>query len=304
MKFKSDEFMRNIEIEKEKASLKQQSDALDAEKNKSIIKTKQYFDDEPVIVDIKQQQPNELKDILLEDNDESTKRKYIIFSVALIILFIITIIIIRVLSYSSNDEDKLFTQVEPIKQDKMINSEDNPNIKQLDINKIAQEEIPLPKTKEKIVKKEIVEEAKSDVFGMESFPKVQPKQEIIHAPIVEKIIPKKKIEKTPVIPKAKVIVKKEIKSLFPTTKIQPKKITKITGNYIQVGAFTTNPNKKLIYAIKKYKYPYIIHKMIVKGTSYKKVLIGPYSSEATIRDMKQKIKKDLKIKSPYTLRLK
>ena len=309
MKIKGDEFIKNLEIEKEKAQLQKKSEALDSEKNPSILKTPQYFDDEPVIIDIKQDHPQELKDILLDEDDEqSSKRKYIILSISLIILFILTIIIIRLISY--NNDDKLFTKPEPLKQDKIIQVEDSNNqydtliqknvqqtIQQkLDIKEITQKEVPLPKVETKKTKIKKIETTQTDVFGMESFPKAQPKS---------KVKPISKPQKKSIIVKSK---KNNIKKITKKTVVHKKSITpkikKVTGNYIQVGAFTKQPSNLLINNIKRLKYPYIIHKMKIKNIVYNKVLIGPYKSNKEILRVINKIKKDLKVPGAYTLRLK
>jgi DedD protein len=305
MKFKSDEFMKNLEIEKEKAQLQKQADALESEKKPSILKTTQYFDDEPAIIDIQQDHPQELKDILLDgDNGQSNKRKYIILSISLIILFILTIIIIRLISY--NDDDKLFIKPKQIKQEKILKTIDSndqyemlikKNIKQttkqkVNSKKIINSKVDLPKIENKKLPVKKIETTKIDVFGMEFFPKAQSK------PIIKPQI------KSTVVKSKKNPIKKVVTKTIIHKNILKKHLKKITGNYIQVGAFIKQPGILLINNIKKLKYPYILHKMTIKKKIYTKVLIGPYKNSKDISKVIKKIKKNLKVPSAYTLRLK
>ncbi len=131
MQFKGDEFVRNIAIENEKVELEKKVRNLEALKNESVVKKRRFanqtssFDDDPVVVDIKNTFDDELNDIKLTDNntDNETKKKYIILSIALSILFILTIIIIRLISDDSK-EDALFTapSTEQIKQDTILDA--------------------------------------------------------------------------------------------------------------------------------------------------------------------------------------
>ena len=315
MEFKGDEFIRNLEIEKEKAQLKKQTDALDAEKNRTVIKTPQYFqensqdhfNDDPVIVDIQKESEQELTNILLEESSEKeNKKKYIILTVSLTILFIVTIIIIRLISEDTT-ENQMFTDVETIEQDNILGSpnsnEKYQNLidkkakqtiqKQLDLDKIVQKEIPLPKTNDKQDIQQPKEETTTDIFGMEVIIKRAPKKEVTKKVDI-KPVPKVETIKEPEIKKE---VKKEIKKIIPQVKT-------ISGSYVQVGAFTKTPSKILLNKIKRYGYTYIIHEMNIKGTLYKKVLIGPYKNRAQTLKAMSGIKKDLNKPGAYIMRLK
>ena len=302
MEFKGEEFIRNIEIEKEKAKLKQQFESLEAEKNETVIPTTKYYDDEPVIVDIHKDKSNHLDDILLTNPNEENKKKYIILAVALSLLFVLTIVIIRLISDDNNNNQSLSSpKVESIKQDGLLNGPnseqeyqkilDKKLKKNLDIDTIAQQELPI--AKEKKVKKEISktqEEPEGDLFGMLDKPEEAPVKE----PVKEPIKQEKKIEKAPV--KSSI---KDIKKLFNQT---PK--SEVTGSYVQVGAFTKTPNKALLKEIEDKGYNYIIHKMNIKGTDYNKVLIGPYKDRKATEMVINKIKRDFKKPGAYIMKLK
>ncbi len=358
MEFKSDEFIRNIEIEKEKAELNKRADALESEKKASVVQTdisdisldkskpmpNNSFNDEPVLVDIKNQEPEQLDDIRLsphnmDTSNQESKKKYLILSGSLIVLFVLTIIIIRLMS-QDEDEAKLFVNnVEQIKEEKIFDTKDaNAKYqelidkktkqtiqKELDIETIAKKEIPLPKEEESITNEEaatkIIEESRGDVFGMETttnIPKHTVKDLIntleqnessepiqvndqIEVEEPKKIIkPKKQIKPVKEIKQPKVKPVKTVKKISPSLK-EPKRLT---GTFVQIGAFSKPPSKTLLNKITRAGYGYKIHKMVIKGTLYNKVLIGPYKNKTEATKYIARIKKDLKINSTYILRLK
>jgi DedD protein len=294
MEFKSDEFLNNLEIEKEKAQLKKQADALDAQKNPSVVKTQPLFDDEPVIVDIKHNIDQGVSDIRIEQsNTKVDKKKYLLLGAALIILFILTIVIIKLISYDTKEKE-LFVQpkVENIKQDTILDNNEYQHIiekkakktiqKELDISSIAQEEIPLPKIEPKEEKPENKNnDTSTDLFDMET------KENVILEPIVEEYIKK-----------TKPVVKKAVKPKI------TKNSSKSSGIYIQVGAFAKTPSKRLLSKIENNNFNYIIHQMTIKNRLYNKVLIGPYSSKAVANVKLSTVKVILNKPSAYIMRIK
>ncbi len=344
MEFKGDEFIRNIEIEKEKAELKRRVESLDAEKSKPISQNKSednfnedftndqessnYLDinsqknfseklnDEPVIVNIKKESNSELNNILLDNKTNENKKKYILLGIALSVLFILTILIIRLISDDKKDNQSFISQeIEKIKQD---NIPDTPNVnekyqeivdsnvkqtiqKKLDLDKISQEEVPLPKVEQKPIKKIVKEEPITDVFGMET-----------KARIKEKVKTSLKNTKQKQSVEIKEIDTIQETSIEEPIKIKPiqkqikktKTIKKVSGSFVQIGAFTQKPNKTLLNQVTKAGYTYIVHKMNIRGTIYNKVLIGPYKDRKETEEMIIKIKKDLNKPDAYILKLK
>jgi len=285
MEFKSDEFLHNIEIEKEKAQLKKQSEALDALKNASVVKKPNLFDTEPVIVDIKHNINSPINDLRISSTTktDSNKKQYILLGGALIVLFILTIVIIQLISYDK-DDDKLFRapEIEKISQDNILSGQ-NSTIeyqkiidqkakktiqKELNLDTIVQEEIPLPKVEKQLANKVVVQDNINDIFEMETKEK-------------KAIIPIKKP-----IPK---VVKKTI----------IKNITKKSGTYIQVGAFTKQPSTRLLNLLKQKNLNYIVYPMEIKGKLYRKVLIGPYPNKKIAKLKLNAIKQKLKRPSAY-----
>ncbi len=75
--------------------------------------------------------------------------------------------------------------------------------------------------------------------------------------------------------------------------------TKPKGVYIQVGAFTTYPAKKVSNDIEKQGYKVVIYKKNINGIEYFKVLVGPYESEQKARDDVESVKTKLNIKGVF-----
>ena len=326
MQFKGDEFVRNIEIEKEKIELKEKMKKLEKQKAKTMEKEEKYFEDEPVIVDIQRgDTSNELNDIVLDDPKADAKKKYIILAISLTILFILTIVIIRLISDEKPTKELFEKQkVQTVEKEKALNALDSNEKyqelidkkvqrtvkKKLNIDAMVKEETPIEEAKNANSEKNVVAQIEeSDVFGMEAkyyIPKkkdIEVKQEPIRAkaPVV-KPEPNPVVKKPKIKPEPKPIVKKpEIKQ----PKVAPKTtVNNKTGYYVQVGAFTQAPSQTLLTKVDKASYKYIIHKMTIKGTNYNKVLIGPYKDRKSVDAIIGKIKKDLNINGAYVLKIK
>jgi cell division septation protein DedD len=77
------------------------------------------------------------------------------------------------------------------------------------------------------------------------------------------------------------------------TKPKPK------GVFIQVGAYTTYPAKKVSNDIEKRGYKVVVFKKNVNGIDYFKVLIGPYATEQKARDDIASVKAKLGLKGVF-----
>jgi len=305
MGFKGDEFLRNVEIEKEKAKLRLQEEQLDAQKRQTTFKEFDIADEEPVIVDIHEEPSNGLNDILLdEDSNDNIKKKYITIAIALTILFIFTMVVIRLLS-TNDKQPKLFEDTQNISQNTLLNNQDQHNNittkhkkdviqEELDIQKIQTKETPvsLKVQEEEVAPKQKQQPAKNDIFGMQK----NDTQIQDVSPVVKKI-PKKEIKK---------VIKQKKKKIVQQSKktIKKKTIAKNSGFYIQVGAFTKMPKVSFLLNIKNKGYSYIIYSMVIKKKKYNKVLIGPYKTKAKATTILPNIKTDLKRKYAYILELK
>ncbi|HIP59604.1 MAG TPA: SPOR domain-containing protein [Campylobacterales bacterium] len=65
----------------------------------------------------------------------------------------------------------------------------------------------------------------------------------------------------------------------------PTAISSISGYFIQVGATSKSfPDRRFLQKIKNNGYDYIVHKVIIKGSTIKKVLVGPYQTRDQARN--------------------
>lgn len=299
MEVKGDEFLKNLEIEKEKAELEKRRSELNSQKFQSVYQqANSPLNSISPDMDTDYQ---ELDDIRLNKN-ANNKQKYIVFGFALVLLFLITILTIRLISEPQANND--FTGKEILEEEpkEIVSKTTNPSTKQinksLDINNIIQSEDSINVQAEE--KQVIKEDAQSsgDVFGMEKevvikkdetfSSSVKPKQQVIEKIPVEEV----KLDKVTPAPKPKVI--KEVKKEVPA---------KLKGYFIQVGAFTKYPDKKLLNKIKVNGYRVTLHKMEVKGKLFTKVLVGGYKSKAEASTNLPYIKERIN-KNAYILRLK
>jgi DedD protein len=287
MEVKGDEFLKNLEIEKEKAELEKRRSELNSQKFQSVYQQASSPLNSVSDMDTDYQ---ELDDIRLNKN-ANNKQKYIVFGFALVLLFLITILIIRLISEPQNDNN--FTEEQIIEEEpkEMVHKVSSPKQvnKALDIQSIIQSEDNIAiKTEEEPKKREIVEND-GDLFGIEKQQeKAETKTDVIKKDKIVKQEPIKKviIEKEPI---------KEIKLE------EPKKEPTIKGYYIQVGAFTKYPDNKLLNTLKKNGYRYTLHKMEIKGKLYTKVLIGSYKSKPEANSNLPYIKQRIN-KNAYVLR--
>lgn len=271
MEVKGDEFLKNLEIEKEKAELEKRKSELNSQKIQSTYQQQNSpLGSVPFDMDTNFQ---ELDDIRLNKNSNN-KQKYILFGFTLILLFLITILIIKLISEpqtSNNFTDEKIIEEETqeiITQDATKSFIDKNVNNSLDINKIIQAEDNSQLQQENKPENTNKATKESDIFG------------------IEQVSPTK-LDTNIEISKQKVLQESPIKEItFQETKVddQIKKSTtkqKINkGYYMQVGAFTKYPDKKLLNKLKINGYTVIIHKMEVKGKLYNKVLIGPYKSKS------------------------
>lgn len=324
MQINGDKFLRNLEIERERAELERQKEELMSQKTQSYIKaSNRYKEDEPE-VELNYQ---ELDDIRL-NKDSSNKQKYILLGFILVLLFLITIVTIKLISEPQNGNN--FGQNDVVDDKKLENGIQNVNpmaqdtneTKGLDIDKIIQSEDNMnlnPEAKPAVATE--TKPAEGDIFGIAknseavAVPQSQPattqqtpassqatvvqpvvttpKQEIqktttpakvtIKEATVIKETPKQKvpqevkkdtIKKTTVAPKVE--VKKEV-----TPSTLPAKTTQTSKGpfYIQVGAFSTVPDKNLIVQLQKNNFKYTFQKLERDGKQYSKLLVGGYATK-------------------------
>ena len=297
MKVNGDEFLRNLQKEQSK-NAKQQESNNSAHLQESLDNYYNNINENPI-----NNNDQELDDIRL-NNQSNNKQKYILFGLSLVLLFLITIVTLRLLSEDKTKNN--FTDNNLIVEDKKYDFAKTQNKsldKSLDIEKIVQAEENI-KTQPQEEKQEETQKQTSDIFGLEkettqNTPKETVIKEIVK-PKKENLTPKEKVVQKTVIINDPVQEEKLEKEQKTNSAPIPKDVI---GTYIQVGAFTKFPDKILLKKLKDGNYNFIIHKMEVKGKLYNKVLIGKYDSKnAAVKDI-VKVKQNIN-PNAYILRIK
>ena len=285
MKVNGDEFLRNIE--------KQQARANSSSSTHLHNNMDNYYNN--INENPNNSGDQELDDIRL-NRDSNNKQKYILFGLSLVLLFLITILTLRLLSEDktkNNFTDNNLINEESYKEVKTYTKEplQTPqSTKSLDINKIEQAEENI-KAEPQETAMETQTKAQSDLFELEK--ETQKEDVVIETPNTQVEETKKETPKS-------AITKAEPK---PVQKPLVKNNSSVAGIYIQVGAFTKAPDKVLLSKLKKNNLNYITHKMEIKGTLYTKVLVGSYPSRADALQDLSTVKKNFN-KNAYILRIK
>lgn len=327
------EFLRNVNIEKEKAKLDKKRKNLEESKVDAVKKEPDYFEpeDDAAYLDLAMDEKNhsepdlnQLHDIRLDNlNNDDNKKKYIILGFALILLFIITIVVVRLIS-NSQEEEKLNTaaptqevkKAEPIKEDEKLNKIETP----AEYKKVIEEDEELQKPTtpvvQKVQKKDIIlpepvkeespviiESKKTavkakDLFGLDST--VSETKKEVQKKVI-KPVEKKVVKPKPVVsdkPKRKVVVVPPKETNF----VKKKTATKVDGYYIQVGSFSKKPTDRYLNNIEKKGYRYTVHRMNIKGKYYNKVLIGPYPTRNIAKKSLSNVRNAFNVPGAYILK--
>lgn len=322
MEIKGDEFIKNVQIKQEKTELEERLFELEAQaQNSSTSNSKNPYEqnnpyasnDNFTYEEEVSKTESELDDILLGANNSSqnqeNKKKYIILGLVLAVLFLITIIIFRLLSNESAPTDSFTKEKESISQDKPLDNnieqqyqkivneklksiedlkakteEEKKSISEsLDLKNIQKEEktiaMPTP-SKEEIEK---ANEIKKDIFEVQ-------KEKVIE----EKIVEEKVVKKPEPVKVTKPVVKTP--TYKPTT-------NKPTGTFIQVGAFSKSIDKDYLKNLENSNLNYRFYKIEVNGTTFTKVLVGPYNSRDEAIKNIESVKSKLKVKSAFILKI-
>ncbi len=297
MEVRGEDFVKNLEIERQKTKLEEERLKLEKQKEQSVILNSNNLDNSF--------EDNELDDIKLEEN-KGNKQNYIVLGFAFILLFLITIIIIRLISgddTKSNLDDNTFIQTETTEE--IISTKQNDDVvndttsndminKALDIQTIQtnkeNEEAALKAAKEENVKNK---ELQNNIF------EINQQEQTVKKDIVKpKPIEKKEVKKKLVNPYKNIVLKDEYK---PSVKVSS---SKIHGYFIQIGAFSKVPNKKLLSKLQKENLNYKLHKMTINGKKYIKLLVGPYRSRTQALKYLNKTRQVSKNNKAYIIRFK
>ena len=267
---------------------------LEEAKKQQELRNKNTANLEPEITTLNDEedtQISQLDDIKI-DKTSSNKQKYIIFGISLILLFILTVITLKIITNNNKKQDDLIAQDQIIdKEFKTIDNTNNntaippKNIEnKLDINKIEQKEIPVEQKKEA---KKVIE--KKDPLNIS-----EEKEFVPEIPIKNK---NQKINKSK-IKNQKQTKHKPTNLKHKTLNLKPK------GYFVQVGAFTKQPSKILLNRLKKVQLSYTLYKTKVKGRYFTKVLVGPYKSRNSALDDLNMIRHITKNSGAFIIRFK
>lgn len=232
---------------------------------------------------------DEFDSLILEkrSNRSSNKKKYLILSAVLLILFFLTIVIFGLLNSDRKTNSSMIQDsdlVEEFQEQTKDNSIEDDYQKILDEQnrKIVSEKLDSPK----IDSLENLDNIKEQIEKTPA--KIEP---IISNEDIDKTI--KKIEEKKVVKAttpAKTEAKKSIKDLVegknssqtpsttPTKKQETTTLTK--GFYVQIGAFSKQPDSIYLQKIKQNGFEYKVLNENINGKNLNKVLVGPFKSRA------------------------
>ena len=260
---------------------------------------------------------NEFDNIMLnqQQGGEDNKKKYLILGIVLVVLFLLTIIIIRLLTGDSKKEDPFTSNSQNSSEMKTL-SENSGNIEDryqriLDDKAKKDSSEPSSSTNQQInssndrldMVKETKEEAKltqNENFSDNSIP-----NEALDETI-KKIEEKKQISKTSetnvaTATKTQPETKKSIRDLVEgnATAKSTNQETTGSGYFIQIGAFSKRPSESYLKNITSQGFKYKVIQEDVKGSTFNKLLIGPYSSRAAASNDASSVKNKLNIQNTF-----
>jgi len=227
-----------------------------------------------------------LDDLIIDTIEPNhNKTKSFLTIVALLIVFLIVGIILAkiytnesgnaTLTLEKNNSELIAPELTLQAPSKVAKVKNEPSLSTIIEQEIKAPEVkpekitPVPKPVAPIVVPKPVEIKKETVQITEEFSQKPQIPKITEPKVPQAVIPKPVV--IPVAPKA---VK---------TVTEPKEIPKTVSDiiyYIQVGSFTQNPSSRFLSVIKNGGFSYTITKATSNGV--KKLLIGPYSSRASV----------------------
>ncbi|XPV67660.1 MAG: SPOR domain-containing protein [Halarcobacter sp.] len=294
MEIKGEDFIKKVQLKQEKDEIEQRLNELHNQEAQYEEIQQQAAPRSSRNVEIEEEM--EYSDLRLGEGsqrNEANKKKYLILGLVLVILFLLTIIIIRLLTNDSVENDSFSKTTE---QNKVL---ENENIEE-QYQKIINEKL-----------KNIKEEKEQNILADKQIDDKLDLKKIEEKETVEK--PKKvkpdfyEVKKTkPVETKKEPVVKKQVVKQA-TKKVIPKKSTngtitsKPSGTFVQVGAFTKMPSDEYLNSISKKGFNYKVYKVSINNKMFHKVLIGPYKSRGQASLNINSIKKKLNVSGAFIL---
>ncbi|NQY21982.1 MAG: SPOR domain-containing protein [Campylobacteraceae bacterium] len=292
MEIKGENFVKNIQVKQEKDEIQQRLDEI--EREMPHIQSTPTFQNQLNNMELEEK---ELDDIILESDDiienKDNKKKYIVLGLVLILLFLITVIVIRLFTNDKSTDDSFVNDDEiQMTQEEML---DNENIEDK-YQKLLNEKLEIIKNKNNSLNDSMnIEKTQEDEIEVEKIiDPIEEKKVIEIKKEIEEIKKEKPVEKV-VKPVYKTIVKKPIKKV---------KISKsVSGVYIQVGSFTKQPSNSYLANILDNGFKYKLYQIKVNGKTFTKVLVGPFRDRNDAKAELNSIKTLLNVPSAWIIKI-
>ncbi|MFA7022126.1 SPOR domain-containing protein [Aliarcobacter sp.] len=249
---------------------------------------------------------NEFDSLILEkrSNRSDNKKKYLMLGAILLVLFLLTVVIVGLLSNKDKKGDPFMPQ-DLSSSDTNISKESSIEESYQKIlddtnRKSAEQSLEDLKENDSLDNlnsiKEIVEEPKETTITNEdldkTIQKIEEKKSV--APVVK--VEEKKAPSTQNEPKKSIRELVEGKSTQNSaTKAVETTTSTSKGFYVQIGAFKNRPDSAYLQKIKQNGFEY----KIIEESNLNKLLIGPYSSRANANTQMPNIKTKLNIQSAF-----
>jgi len=276
-----------------------------------------------------EQNEHELDNIMLGTSsmsEEDNKKKYLILGIVLVVLFLLTIIIIRLLTNDPSKDDQFTSNANSSEIKKLSeNSNIEENFQKIinervkkDINEpmIPENAIPADQrlqnvqaTNDGTTQGETTQEEQSSNISNETLDETMKKIDQKKASVQkEKTTTSQTTEKKTATKEVSQNTeqKKSVKDLLDSPSESSSSSTVSTsvssGYFVQIGAFTKKPTDSYINTIRNAKFKYKVYQQEIKGVTYNKVLIGPYSSKAAASESVEDIKQKLNVTSAFVVK--
>lgn len=319
MQISGDDFLKKVQLKQEGEELKRKLNELNqAESNMQNLNLSNSlnsaYNSDNSYEEIQRLQNNielensndEFDSLILEkrSNRSDNKKKYLMLGAILLVLFLLTVVIVGLLSNKDKKGDPFMPQ-DSSSSDTNISKESSIEESYQKIlddtnRKSAEQSLEDIKENDSLDNlnsiKEIVEEPKETTITNEdldkTIQKIEEKKSV--APVVK--VEEKKAPSTQNEPKKSIRELVEGKSTQNSaTKTVETTTSTSKGFYVQIGAFKNRPDSAYLQKIKQNGFEY----KIIEESNLNKLLIGPYSSRANANTQMPNIKTKLNIQSAF-----
>lgn len=319
MQISGDDFLKKVQLKQEGEELKRKLNELNqAESNMQNLNLSNSlnsaYNSDNSYEEIQRLQNNielensndEFDSLILEkrSNRSDNKKKYLMLGAILLVLFLLTVVIVGLLSNKDKKGDPFMPQ-DLSSSDTNISKESSIEESYQKIlddtnRKSAEQSLEDIKENDSLDNlnsiKEIVQEPKETTITNEdldkTIQKIEEKKSV--APVVK--VEEKKAPSTQNEPKKSIRELVEGKNTQNSATKAVKTTTSASkGFYVQIGAFKNRPDSAYLQKIKQNGFEY----KIIEESNLNKLLIGPYSSRANANTQMPNIKTKLNIQSAF-----